>query len=374
MSNIDPLKVQQATDGLVVLAETIKELSKVDRKPDMTLIPNAGISGDKISGGRITKFQSVGIRDDSTRLSVLINDDGLTTDVIDVDTLEGDTIVNGNLTVEGEVHARKLHVDEISADVRNERSSSLEFVGEQTYNKGLVWTGNGQTKQFILRPNPDRLWSSNSIDVASGSSYYINGIEVLNEQELGPSITHSKLRKLGALDKLVVNGDANFSQFIFWNSTSNRLGIGIEEPNAQLSIAGWEQEFVIDVEDRATRLGNHTTHELQIVTDDIPRIIVEASGKVNIGTKDGANGRLSVHGKLGVGINNVPEDVDMAVAGPVRIQGIKHEAGNKAPTSGTYRQGDIVWNTNPKPTGYIGWVCVRDGTPGEWKTFGSISA
>ena len=44
-----------------------------------------------------------------------------------------------------------------------------------------------------------------------------------------------------------------------------------------------------------------------------------------------------------------------------------------APASGTYLQGDIVWNSAPTSGGYIGWVCTTAGTPGTWKTFGLIS-
>ena len=39
-----------------------------------------------------------------------------------------------------------------------------------------------------------------------------------------------------------------------------------------------------------------------------------------------------------------------------------------------YRQGDIVWNTSPRPTGYVGWICTQAGTPGIWKTFGQIAS
>jgi hypothetical protein len=48
--------------------------------------------------------------------------------------------------------------------------------------------------------------------------------------------------------------------------------------------------------------------------------------------------------------------------------------GTSIPTNGTFSQGDIVYNTIAVPTGYIGWVCVRAGTPGEWKPFGQISS
>lgn len=47
---------------------------------------------------------------------------------------------------------------------------------------------------------------------------------------------------------------------------------------------------------------------------------------------------------------------------------------NAAPTTGTWNQGDIVFNDSPSAGGSIGWVCVTAGTPGTWKTFGAISA
>jgi len=49
-------------------------------------------------------------------------------------------------------------------------------------------------------------------------------------------------------------------------------------------------------------------------------------------------------------------------------------SGESAPTNGTFRQGDVMYNTNAAPTGYVGWVCVREGTPGVWKPFGKISS
>ncbi len=43
-----------------------------------------------------------------------------------------------------------------------------------------------------------------------------------------------------------------------------------------------------------------------------------------------------------------------------------------APTTGTYKVGDIVYDSSPVTNGTIGWVCVTAGTPGTWKTFGAI--
>jgi hypothetical protein len=44
-----------------------------------------------------------------------------------------------------------------------------------------------------------------------------------------------------------------------------------------------------------------------------------------------------------------------------------------APTTGTWVQGDIVFNRDPTAGGFIGWVCTTGGTPGTWKTWGVIS-
>ena len=45
-----------------------------------------------------------------------------------------------------------------------------------------------------------------------------------------------------------------------------------------------------------------------------------------------------------------------------------------APTSGTWIQGDRVLDRTPSASGNIGWVCTAGGTPGTWKSYGSISA
>ena len=38
-----------------------------------------------------------------------------------------------------------------------------------------------------------------------------------------------------------------------------------------------------------------------------------------------------------------------------------------APTTGTWKKGNIVYNKSPDIDGIVGWLCVADGTPGLWK-------
>jgi len=64
--------------------------------------------------------------------------------------------------------------------------------------------------------------------------------------------------------------------------------------------------------------------------------------------------------------------IDTERAGVI-TNGVRRLFGTAAPTSGTWAQGDIIYNTTPTAGGYIGWVCITAGTPGTWKTFGAIS-
>lgn len=46
---------------------------------------------------------------------------------------------------------------------------------------------------------------------------------------------------------------------------------------------------------------------------------------------------------------------------------------NAAPTSGDWAYGDIVFTNTPVGGGAIGWVCVEAGTPGKWRSFGTVA-
>lgn len=373
MSKIDSAKLQIVREGLSQVSPLLDELiqaSEAAQPFDPKAIPNRSISGDKITGGKITKFESVGIKDDSSRLVVLVNDDGLLTDKIDVETLVGDTNVEGNLHVQGQVFAEKLHVNEVTADTRHERSSSLEFHADHeggVFAKGLKWIGTGHTRQLILKANPDRLWSTESFDLHGDSAYYVDGSVVLTKTKLGESVRESRLTKTGTLQNLQTSGNLTVDEFIFWDSGTMRLGVGTDQPNALLSIKGMDAEYIVEPDSASVKAGTWTSTALDIITDDTARISISSIGDVTVHKK------LVINDKLSIGIKNPGSDVDLTVAGAVRLQDRKFEVADSTPTNGTYKVGDTVWNANPQPGGYMGWVCVREGTPGEWKTFGQIS-
>ena len=63
MSNISDPEIQRIRQGLTDLGDAIYQLSRTEAPTPE--INNRSLTGDAIHGGKITAFQSVGIRDDS---------------------------------------------------------------------------------------------------------------------------------------------------------------------------------------------------------------------------------------------------------------------------------------------------------------------
>jgi hypothetical protein len=53
---------------------------------------------------------------------------------------------------------------------------------------------------------------------------------------------------------------------------------------------------------------------------------------------------------------------------------VRREVGLGPPVSGTWGRGDKIENPDSTAGGTEGWICVTPGTPGTWKTYGSIGA
>jgi len=297
---------------------------------------------------------------------LLVENGKVTAETIAVKSIPNELNVAGNLTVQGEITATKLHVNEVSADVRNERTSNLEFKGANgAVGKGLIWTGGEYTKQFTLQA--DRLFSSEDFDLNKEKVYKINNQTVMSETALGEGVTASNLTTVGVLENLETAGRLTIDGSIFWDADSERLGIFTDAPNGLVSVGNFDHEFVIDAHDTDFKIGTWTTTGLHIITDDTTRIKIDSNGKIQL------NDKVSIAGTLGVGVKNFADDASITTAGPIRMQGKKFESASSAPRDGVYSKGDIVWNDDPKPTGSVGWVCVRSGTPGDWKSFGQIA-
>jgi len=332
----------------IVDATPQKELSLIDI---LKAIPKNGLPADRIDGAVLK-----GIKDTSTSERLTITDAGITADNITVTTLKADII----------------EVKEIKTSAQLEKFDSIEFKTD-IVGKGLLWTGEGYTKQFVLR-SPDRFFSSENIDLNKDKSFSVNGISVLSASELGSTVTKSSLREVGRLKGLIVDGSVSINQYIYYNSTSSRLGIGTEEPNAGLSVAEDGIEVMIGSRDASRgMIGTFASHSLDIVTGDTPWISISPSGNIQLGNTSQEPVQVSISGKLAVKVAVPDPNVDLHVAGPIRFHGHLHIYADEIPTAGSYKVGDIIWNNAPRSGKSVGWVCTVSGSPGVWNAFGLIN-
>ncbi len=254
-----------------------------------------------------------------------------------------------------------LEVDSIVADTRVERTTPIEFAVDKDnniYGKGLAWKGIGSTKQLFFMPNPDRIYSSEHIDLAIDHAYFINRKEVLSGTTLGSTVTKSSLKELGELTSLTVLGNVNLSDSLVIENNVVTLNnsISVKDGTGVVHITG---------------TGVNAVESYQTSVNDITEFKISQDA-IQIGNRDNTERNLNAYGQVSINITNPTPGVAFSVAGKVELDGKKFGNGTSAPTTGAWNKGDIVWNTNPQETSYIGWVCVMTGNPGEWKPFGYI--
>ena len=118
--------------------------------------------------------------------------------------------------------------------------------------------------------------------------------------------------------------------------------------------------------DNSVKAGTHTTHDLEIITDDTPRIKIQATGKIEIGLENDPNYNFQ-KGKVGIGYQS---HVSWP-GGVLKVQNKKFEVGTELPTTGIYPKGDIIWNSNPTPkrvmlVGYVSQMVHREWKPSSY--------
>ena len=239
--------------------------------------------------------------------------------------------------------------------------------------KGILWSGQGHNKQFLFANNPDRFFVSENIDLAKDKGILVNNIKLLDEKELGPTVTKSNLREVGRLKGLIVDGGFSINQYLFYNAHVDRLGLGTDQPNAAFSIVDQNIELVLgSSESNVGSIGTFNSADLEFVTDNTARITIAAGGNITLGNPAAGDTKVVVLGKLGVNVNNPDPRSALHVNGSIKFNDNLHLSGLEPPTSGTFTQGDIVWNSDPQPGKVVGWVCVKAGNPGLWNGFGRI--
>lgn len=358
--------------ALAALSDAIKGIelnSSVNYKEISKKLPARSLSGDHIAGGTIQNFSSFGIKDSASKTQLIIDNDGVKVTNLIVDNIN-------DLSISGTLKTKVLEVEELRADIKFEKDTPIVFSGDNLDGKGILWKGStGNTKQFVFASNPDRIFVSENIDFARGKSVTINGIKVIDEKELGPTVTKSNLREVGRLNGLLVDGSMSVGQYFFYNNDTNRLGLGIENPNGAFSIAEDGVEITIGTKDSVRGyIGTHGGNNFDIVTDGAERITVTSSGNITLGNTKLAPIQVSIHGKLSVKVSVPDPEVDLHVNGSIKFNNRIHKYDRSQPTGGSYNGGDIVWNIEPRMNSYVGWVCIQAGSPGIWAPFGKIGS
>ncbi len=239
--------------------------------------------------------------------------------------------------------------------------------------KGILWSGQGHNKQFLFNSNPDRFFISEHIDLAKGKSLSINNIKILDEKELGPTVTKSNLREVGHLKGLIVDGSLSVNQYLVYDSVTDRLGLGTDQPKSAVNIIDQNVDIVIGATDINTALiGTYNYTDLDIGTDNTARISIKAGGNIIIGNSSTGDTKVSIIGSLAINVNNADPRSSLHVNGALKFNDKLHLSGNEPPMSGSFNDGDIVWNNYPHPGKFVGWVCVKSGSPGLWNGFGRI--
>ena len=252
------------------------------------------------------------------------------------------------------------------------QGSSVLFK-DKIHSKGMLWQAKDYTKQLVYIENPAKIFSSESIDIAKGQAFMINNLRVLSDTELGVSVTKSSLKELGRLKGLIVDGPVAINQHVFYDATSDRLGLGTDQPNAAVSIVEDGVEISIGSKDGSRAVvGTYGTHDLEIITDNTARISVSSNGDIQLGNLNRPPVNVAINGKLAINVTVPDPAVDLHVKGAARINNKLQLSAGGPPQAGSYNIGDIVWNNRPTQRQHVGWVCTQAGSPGIWNAFGEI--
>ena len=119
-------------------------------------------------------------------------------------------------------------------------------------------------------------------------------------------------------------------------------------------------------------IGTFNYTDLDIGTDNTPRISIKAGGNVVIGNASTGDTKVSIIGSLAINVSSADPRSSLHVNGALKFNDKLHLSGNEPPVSGGFNEGDVVWNNYPTPGKFVGWVCTKTGSPGIWNGFGRI--
>lgn len=262
-----------------------------------------------------------------------------------------------------------LDATQLEADLSNAQFINFK---NNIKGKGLIWSGEGTTKQLIYSAQ-DKFFISEDLDIAKGKSISINNIKIIDDKEIGSTVVKSNLRQVGRLKGLVVEGSVVIDDFINYDSDNQRFSIGTDQPNAVFSVVDNGSEIILGSRDfNKAGIGTYNSSDVEIVTDNTARITVGANGNIELGNQNFGPIKVSVIGTMSVNVAHADPRAALHVNGSIKFNDKLHLSGTEQPQAGHFVEGDILWNSEPRTGSFVGWVCTRAGSPGVWNPFGEI--
>jgi uncharacterized protein (DUF2164 family) len=310
--------VTDATAALII--DRLRDITFPENSinPSALKLDELIITGDNIKGGLIENFSSTGIDDRATTVALTILDDVtvvennlLTKDL----TVEGLVLINGNLSINGEVDKQCIFYTNLISEATTSALSNMD--------RGLF----DSFSSVVF----DRI----KTEGLNLNKIKLNDNEVISENKLGSTIISSNLQHLGVLKELQVSGESLLAETLY--VTPKRVGINNIEPSGALAI--WDQEVEIVASKKSADTGSFGTPRKQ-------RLILTSNNKENI----------------------LLDDDGSAVINDLRIGSMKFTASSEPP-SYVSQKGHVVWNTNPSLGGPLGWICLGATN---WANFGVI--
>ena len=240
---------------------------------------NCEFNANYINNGIYKNFTSTGIVDESSKIQLRINDEGIITTnnitaenlLIDDNAFLKNAIVDGNLLINGPI------------------------LSSQTLNDYISDVAQPIIQQAINENN------NNHIDLSNRN--LVNGDRfVINNDSLGPQIINSNLRKVGNLTELTVSGQAIIHETLV--VTDKRVGINTESATGALSVWDEDSEFT---------LTKHSPKTMYAGSTRITDLILGSNNQEQIGLRTNGvielNGQVRFNGLLISIVDRIPERI-----------------------------------------------------------------
>ena len=214
----------------------------------------------------------------------------------------GDAVVN-DLIVKGRVNTDNRSWSELSDVIKKKTIKAVETELTATITETVLG-----------------IVTETGVDV---DKIHSNGVDLISNTELGNTIIHSNLERVGKLEKLTVEGPTTLTDTVTVNN--GRVGVNTERPNMALDIWDGEVEITLGKRKQDTGyigLGRKGTLE---IGSSSTAITIDDEGKTKIN-------------ELMIGRNNI--------AWSNEVPGFEG------------KKGDIVFNMNPTTSNAIGWQCL----------------